>query len=77
MDVTILEVHLPEAEFNAPFARGEAESSADAGPEVEEPSDTGSEGLAIAAVLTIVGLAVLSWLLRKSDGDDAGGTEER
>lgn len=71
MDVTVFELHLPGAKFNAPFAgRGEAGET-----EAPPAPDAGSGGSLIGPVgasLVIIGLAALAWYLRRTgpaDGD--------
>lgn len=68
MDITIFEVHLPNAQFNAPFSSGsETEASAEE-PEPDTVTESGGEGpkLAPIAMLAILlGLAALARYLKR------------
>lgn len=70
VDITILEVHLPEGGFNAPFSVG-GEAGSETGTEESpaEPED-GSPGSAFAVLLVLVALATLAWYLRGGGGND-------
>lgn len=69
MDITLLELQFPDAEFNAPFA-GRGDRS---GTDTAESSSSGSESLGgtVVAFLVIIGLAVVAWYLRRSQATPA------
>jgi hypothetical protein len=76
MDVTILELDLEDAQFNAPFA-GEVEG--DAGDTDDEEEDEGAgasrpgfDARPLAVIAVLAGLVVLARYLRS---DDDGGVE--
>ena len=70
MDVTLLELHLPNAEFNAPFSSGSRPSAdaAAAGEADADPSTAARLG-PVAALLGLVGLALLARHLRGGEAD--------
>jgi hypothetical protein len=83
MDVTILELHLDGAQFNAPFAGGSGDSGKgdasasdaagndaddDARDEVAAGKPTGIDPKPIAVIVVLVGLALLARFLRSGDG---------
>ncbi len=70
MDVTLFELHLPDAEFNAPYSRG----IDTAGPAEFEADDErgGSSRLGpLAALVGLAGLALLARYLRGGDAEQA------
>ena len=71
MDITVLELHLPDAQFNAPFAGRSSDDGSEG--HGEEPSvaefdvedDAGSGGRSgLVALVVLAGLAALTWYLR-------------
>ena len=76
VDITIFELHLPEAQFNAPFAgsSGSRGSHPEDAPEPtvdEEPGTAGGGGPLgpVVVVLVLLGLALLARRLRESNRD--------
>lgn len=66
MDITIFEIHLPEAQFNAPFSSGSATD------EDEVSIESGSAGdgpnlVPIAMLAVFLGLAALARHFRKPE----------
>ena len=78
MDITLFELHLPGAEFNAPYAghtgarrgRSETDKPSDDGP-ANEPSEAG----ALVALAALAGIALLAWYLRREPAHDANVDE--
>lgn len=72
MDITILELQFPNAEFNAPFAgrggRGATDASETGG---SSSTSSGSAGGTVVAFLVIVGLACVAWYLRRAQSTSA------
>lgn len=62
MDVTVLELHFPEAQFNAPFA---GHGNTDESPAEATANGDGSGPGSIAAFLVLIGLAALAWYVRR------------
>lgn len=67
MDITILELHFPNAEFYAPFATDHADDNPSAG-SVDRESHTGRGALAVS-LLVLIGLAALAQYLRKHQNE--------
>jgi len=68
MDLTILELHLDNARFNAPFAAGEETPTGD-----DESVDTSGGGFdprVLVVIAVLGGLAVLAKYLRSGEGVD-------
>ncbi len=72
-DVTLFEVHLPDAQFTSPFT-GASESSDDRSPEPDtrDGDDTGPGPVLI--LLILLGIALLAWFLR--NGEEAETEED-
>lgn len=69
MDVTLFEVHLEDAEFNAPFAGREAGDEAAAGASDAEPTEASKGGSGrrlrpLLGLFALIGLAVVARYLR-------------
>lgn len=76
MDVTILELNLEDAQFNAPFA-GDVEEEAGDTDDGDDEEDAGASGPGfdagpVAVIAVLAGLVVLARYLRS---DDDGGVE--
>ncbi|MDZ7702140.1 MAG: hypothetical protein U5J98_08810 [Halobacteriales archaeon] len=76
MDVTFLELHLHDAEFNAPFAagrsRGAAEESSTDDPAAEaDRTEAAGKAGPVAALLAVVGLAMLARYLRGGEAEQS------
>lgn len=71
MDITLLELHLPNAEFNAPFAgRTSPASESDAAADDSRTDRDPSARLGpLAVLLGVAGLALLSRYLRGGEAD--------
>ena len=77
MDVTILEFHLDDARFNAPFAGGDAKDDADTDDEVAGASDGGFDPKPLVVIAVLAGLALLARYLRsREDGGVEVGSDE-
>lgn len=79
VDITLFELHLPDASFNAPFsgsapdaAETEDETSIDVSgsDDAESESSGGSPGGAIAALLVMAGIALVAWYVRGGDASE-------
>lgn len=76
MDITVLELHVPEANFNAPFAGRSSKDEHDGSDDedriaadVETGTDESSGGASkLVAFGVVLGLAVLAWYLRSGSG---------
>ena len=69
MDITLFELHLPDAEFNAPFAGRTSPA-----PEEAPTDDAASEGdgarfAPLLALVALAGLALLARYLRGTGAD--------
>ena len=77
MDVTLFELHFPDAEFNAPFSRGRPSAGApdaDDEPAEEasaEPGPSGSRFAPLGALAALAGLALLARYLRGGEAEQA------
>lgn len=74
MDVTLLELHLPGAQFNAPFS-GQTARPAEGDREAVEGGGDASGPGALVALGLLVTLALLAWYLRRGSADEAGADE--
>lgn len=69
MDVTLFELHLPDAEFNAPYSR---HSDAEAPAGATTAGGGGSSRLGpVAAIIGLVGIALLARYLRGGGAEQA------
>ena len=69
MDVTLLEIHLPNAEFNAPFAGRRSVEGDEEPAEPAEAEDPSVRLGPVAGLLGLVGLALLARYLRGGEAD--------
>ena len=70
MEITIFEVHLPEAQFNAPFASGTPQSPPEDGdaadePLGDEPEKEGPNLAPLVVLLVLLGIAAIARSLRR------------
>lgn len=69
MDVTILEFHLDDARFNAPFAGDTGNDESDADDEAAAaPGGGGFDPRPLIVIAVLAGLALLAKFLRSGDG---------
>lgn len=65
MEITIFEVHLPEAQFNAPFASGSKRDEAATEAETPAASGGGPKLAPLAVLAVLLGLAALARYLKR------------
>lgn len=74
MDVTLFELHLHDAEFNAPFATGRAQNETETD-STEDASTTASEAAGklgpLAALAALAGLALVARYLRGGEAEQS------
>ena len=66
MDITLFEIHLPDAQFNAPFSSGSSTEEDEVTVETESAGD-GPNLVPLAMLAVFLGLAALARHLRKPD----------
>jgi hypothetical protein len=78
MDLTILEIHLDDAAFNAPLSGGDEQEDED---RASAPADTTTGGPAtvprlLGVVAVLLGLALLARYLRSGEGEDLPAADD-